>query len=152
MIYRRHFTNATGHRPRERTDGHYALSRQAIRRVRPAWRQPILALRAWSQRELFCALCVRMEGLPRRQYVWHASRALFAYPFEQTGVKLKHLTRGLFGEAVFDGYRRFRKRWLHRPPASTPTIPENIRYWALTLEGRANEEQRGRADNRVEPR
>jgi glycosyltransferase involved in cell wall biosynthesis len=140
MIYRRHFTNATGHRPRERTDGHYALSRQAIRRVRPAWRRPILALRARSRRELFCALCALVEGLPRWRYVWHASRALFAYPFEQTGVKLKHLTRGLFGEAVFDACQRFRRRWLHRAPASTPAIPENIRYWASTLESRTGEQ------------
>jgi glycosyltransferase involved in cell wall biosynthesis len=106
ILYRVVPTSLTHQRGYERAVGYFHLSASAIKTFQPSWWRPILLLRALSRRELFSATAAWSESAARRTYLAHATKALFAYPFEATMLKLKHFARAAVGPAPTRWYRR----------------------------------------------
>jgi glycosyltransferase involved in cell wall biosynthesis len=107
MVYRVTPTGLSHQSLQQRSEGHYQLSRQAIRRIRPAFWRPLLLIRAWSDREFFRADHAQRERR-RWAYLLHASLSLLSNPLEHSAPKLKHVTRALIGESLYKLYSLLR--------------------------------------------
>lgn len=116
MVYRTVSTSLTQQKRWQRAEGYYRLSRAAIRRARPFLCRPFLILRAWSWREHCRGVCAQLEGLPRWQYLLHATFAFLSWPFEATKQKAQHWVHALFG----NGIRKF--YWLMRSRRPQPIL------------------------------
>ena len=122
ITYRAHTGSLSSQRRWDRAYGNFELARGAIRKYRPAWWRPILLLRAWSRLELSRALASRDMGFPRRQYLWHAARALVSCPFDEAKMKLGNFNRALLGESLYKVFQLLRA-----PPrnVSRPQLPQS---------------------------
>jgi len=108
IVYRLVPTSMTQHHRWDHVNETFHLSRQFIRNHWPPLWRPILLARAWSKREQSRATLAIHEHLPRRKYLWHATRALFSYPFDEPRMKLKHFIRALVGESLYQAFKRRR--------------------------------------------
>lgn len=106
MIYRWHSTGLAHEKVWERLPGQLAIAFRAIGAFQPAWRRPLLLLRAWSLVEMTRATYAVDFQLPREVQVRHGLRAL-AYPFEEPREKTRVAVRALMGGDI---YQRARAR------------------------------------------
>ncbi len=98
IIYRWHEASLSHYKQWERLSLLLEISRRAITSFQPAWRRPLLWAQAWSSTELARALYARQHQFAWRRQLWHAGRALCAYPFDNAAGKVKLLGRILSGD------------------------------------------------------
>jgi glycosyltransferase involved in cell wall biosynthesis len=103
MVYRVVPTSLSHQNLAKRGEGYYQLSREAIRTIRPVFWQPLLLVRAWSEREFCRAFCAQMGGR-RWTFLIRSFLALISNPFERSVDKLKHFSRALLGESMYKLY------------------------------------------------
>jgi hypothetical protein len=94
----------------QRFPAQYAIAHQAISTRARLPARPTMRLRAWSVVEFERAHYALREGFPQRRQLWHAGRALLAYPFEQTKPKLGLLVHTVIGKAFYQRLQRGFKR------------------------------------------
>lgn len=109
IVYRSHAPSLSNQKMVARLGGYLDQSRAAIREIEPGWRRAVLLARAWSRIEWSRAGHALKLGVPRRVQIWHAARALLAYPFEDTGEKAKMLVRTIIGDATYTRLRALPK-------------------------------------------
>jgi hypothetical protein len=110
-IYRWHRDNLSHSRRWERLLSYWHVSRDGIKKSKPAWRRPWLLARAWSDFSYRRAMYAIQFAFPRWRHVWYAATAFIVYPFEMTREKLGAVVRALFGDRMYQaGKKALRSR------------------------------------------
>lgn len=105
IIYRWHKGGLSHERRWERLSVIHQISRSAIDGFRPAWRRPLLRARSWSEIEFDRSRIMMKRGASRRVQLWHAVRALLAYPPSRGMEKAKLVARIIVGERAYQSIR-----------------------------------------------
>ena len=104
--YRWHRENLSHIRRWERLLSYWNVSRNAIRKSRPAWQRPWLWIRSWSSFTYRRAMYAIRYEFPRWRHIWYAAAALIVYPFEMTREKAGVLVRAIFGDRMYQAGKR----------------------------------------------
>jgi len=105
ITYRWHRRSLSHEGRREQIEGNLGISRRAIRTFDPAWRRPLLLLRAWSMATYERARIADLLGDSRSSAIRNALVALMTWPFDDPRARVMLLGRAIFGERTYSRAR-----------------------------------------------